>query len=302
VWLDRFERVNGQLMVVGITRSGQESLIQPAQMRSSKRGIDAYKAVTLVTSFSQWGDRSAREYANVFGFSSGVTERHRVFSIPHRSGHIVCPAWELQRGLLAGSGSMADLVYRPSGLELLCAPVCAPEEFTVTLLPNRALGRRLHSDSLIERLMWLYAYPSAHRAWNSLYRHARSGMIDIDLPIADIEMSAHGKSVGDVFYARRVYVRQITPRERPFDWAKTDRQSYNFDDGLLRQFRVRQTRDKRLHPVDNCWSLTDDEWIIVEKIVASGGLLTRGGKRTKFDARQIIDGIVIKMGTGMSWV
>jgi hypothetical protein len=209
VWLDRFERVNGQLMVVGITRSGQESLIQPAQMRSSKRGIDAYKAVTLVTSFSQWGDRSAREYANVFGFSSGVTERHRVFSIPHRSGHIVCPAWELQRGLLAGSGSMADLVYRPSGLELLCAPVCAPEEFTVTLLPNRALGRRLHSDSLIERLMWLYAYPSAHRAWNSLYRHARSGMIDIDLPIADIEMSAHGKTVGNVFYARRVYVRQI---------------------------------------------------------------------------------------------
>jgi hypothetical protein len=65
---------------------------------------------------------------------------------------------------------------------------------------------------------------------------------------------------------------------------------------------VRQTRDERLHPVENCWPLTDDEWAIVEKIVASGGLLTRGGQRTKFDARQIIDGIVIKIGTGMSWV
>jgi hypothetical protein len=193
VWLDRFERVNEQLMAVGITGSGQESLIQPAQMRSSKRGIDAYKAITSVTSFSQWGNSSAREYAKVFGFTSGVTERHRVFSIAHHSGHIVCPAWELQRGLLAGSGLIADLVYRLSGLELLCAPVCAPEEFTVTLLPNRALGRRLHNNSLIERLMWLYAYPSAYRAWNSLYRHARSGMIHLDSPLQILRCPLMGK-------------------------------------------------------------------------------------------------------------
>jgi hypothetical protein len=38
MWLDRFERVDGQLMAVGITQSGSQRLLAPEQMQASSRG------------------------------------------------------------------------------------------------------------------------------------------------------------------------------------------------------------------------------------------------------------------------
>jgi hypothetical protein len=301
MWLDRFERVDGQLMTVGITQSGSQSLLTPEKMQTSSLGTGAFKAITLNTSFSQWERISAREYAKAFGITSSVTDCHGAFSIPHEGGNIVFPAWELQRTLLGAPATIANYVYRPGGLELLCSPVCTSNNFTIALPVGRELGRRQRSDVLTERLTWFYAYPSAYRAWNSIYRHACSGRIDIDLPSADAQISAHGRIIDGVFYARRIYVLKLVPLEPPLDWAKTDREAYHFVNGLMQYIKSRQTGDPRLRPIGHRWTLTDDEWMVVQKIVFSRTLPSQHGRPWKHDVREAVDGIIVKMGTGMSW-
>lgn len=88
MWLDRFERVDGQLMAVGITQSGSQSLLTPEQMQTSNLGSGGYKAITLDTSFAQWERTSAREYATAFEITSSITDRHGMFSIPYEGGNI----------------------------------------------------------------------------------------------------------------------------------------------------------------------------------------------------------------------
>ena len=296
MWLDRFERVNGQLMAVGITQSGNQNLLAPEQMQTSSLGSGGYKAITLDTSFAQWKRTSAREYATAFDITSSITDRHGMFSIPYEGGNIVFPAWELQRTLLGAPATLANHVYRPSGLELLCSPVCNSDNFTITLPVGRELGRRQRSDVLTERLTWFYAYRSAYRAWNSIYRHASSGRIDIDLPSADVQISAHGRIIDDVFYARRIYVLKLAPLEPPLDWAKTDRKTYHFVNGLMQHVKSRQTGDPRLRPIGDRWNLTDGEWMVVEKFV-----FPQRGRPWKCNVRDAVNGIIVKMGMGTSW-
>lgn len=301
MWLDRFERtVNGKLTVVGIRKSGSETHLSPGQMQTSRLDSGVQHAISLTTSFSQWRRVSARNYLAAFDITSDVSELHAVFSVPHQNGDIIVPAWELQRTLLSAPAAVAEYVYCSTGLEQLCSPVCAPEPFDIAWIAD--LGRRKYNEALIERLRWFYAYPSAYRAWNSIYRHACAGRIDIDLPDADIEMSAHGRIVDGVFYAHRIYVYQVSPLESPADWAMTDRKSYDFIDASIRHRKSRQTEDARLRPVGGCWTLSDEEWAVVEALIEREPNPQGRGRPKKYKDRQIIDGIIDKLGTGKSWV
>jgi hypothetical protein len=299
MWLDRFEQVNGQLKVIGITAEGEELMLDPAQMKTSGLGPRTYKAVTVDTSFSEWKTFSARDYASAFGITSGVTENHKVFSIPYEGGSIVCPAWEVQRTLISSPASMAAFVYRPNGLEQVCAPVCSVGNFSAAIIPLRQVHRLCGTEFLLERLTWFYAYPSAYRMWNSIYRHAQSGKIDFDLPKASVQISVHGKGIGDIFYAKHVYALELTPYESPLSWANTNRESFNFTDGTRIHLDSRATSDSRLRPIGNQWDLTDEEWVTVNKLIYPQQSL--GKPASKYDARKNVNGIIEKLAMGKNW-
>jgi hypothetical protein len=299
MWLDRFEQVDGQLKVIGITAESEEVMLDPAQMQTSSLGSRTYKAVTVDTSFSEWKSFSARDYASAFGITSGVTENHQVFSIPYEGGSIVCPAWELQRTLISPPSSMAAFVYRSNGLEQVCAPVCSADNFTAAVIPLRHVHRLRSTEFLLERLTWFYAYPSAYRMWNSIYRHAHQGRIDFDCPDASIQLSAHGKVVGNIFYAKHVYALQLTPHELPLSWANTNRESFNFTDGTRVHLDSRAIRDARLRPIGGQWDLTDEEWVTVNKLIYSERSLSRAP--LNYDARKNVNGIIEKLAMGKNW-
>ncbi len=301
MWLDRFERVGSQLKAVGITDTGSVSLLDPERMGGSRLGSGLYTTVRLNTSFSEWNRASARDYAKTFGIQSGVTDSHEVFSVPNRGLDIVIPAWELQRTLLRAPSALADFTYRPDGLDHLCSPVFGSGEFAIALRSPVASGKPAFQDFLINTLPWFYAYPSARHTWNSVYRHACAGRIAIDLPKADVQISAHGKIVDGLLFARSVYAFQMTPLERPYDWALNVRKTYNLDHGRTRYIKSRRVGDFRLRPIGAKWNLTDSEWQTVEDIAFQWRLQKWGGAELKDDPRKVIDGIVFKMGTGCSW-
>jgi hypothetical protein len=301
MWLDRFERVDGQLKVVGISTSGNANLLHPEQMHTSKLGSGTYSAVRLDIPFSDWMRASPREYARIFGIEMGVTDGHQVYSLSHEGLEIIVPVWELQRSLLRTSAAgLMDYVYRPNGLEHLCTPLCDAEAFSVAIT-SPLDGRPATLDTLAEKLTWFYAYPSAYSTWNSIYRHACSGRIGLDLPKASIQMSVHGRMADGVLYARRLHVYQLTPLEQPCDWAKTAPKTYRFESGRMQNNNSRQTRDPRLRSIGNQWILTDAEWETVENIAFPWRLKNGYGRNRLDDGRNVVNNIIVKLGTGMSW-
>jgi hypothetical protein len=302
MWLDRFERVDGKLAVIGVDQCGQSAFIPPEQMyKSNPRNLRNSSAITLRTSFRDWPRASACEYAAAFGTACGVTELHETYIVPTQSMRVVLPALQLQRALLGAPSVVAQYVYVPNGLEHLCSPILGDKEFSIGFLSKKQLGRTRTRNSFIQRMEWFYAFPSAYRAWNSFYRLACSGKIGVELPAAEVLMSAYGKYVGDTLYVHGLDILELTPLEPPLEWAEVNRERYVVAGGLAEYIVARKTQDTRLRPLNDKWDMTDDEWDVIEPIASHRSFPDRPGRPSRYPLRDVVNGVITKLGTGISW-
>jgi transposase len=301
MWLDRFERVDGKLTLVGLEKLGRARYLPPMQVYKSRPGDSLSAAITLRTSFCDWERASPREYAAAVGIESDVTEHHETFLILTGRTRIVLPAWLLQRTMFGPYNCITEFLYVPNGLEQFCSPIFDGNEFTVGVVPRKELGKARKTAELAQRMEWLYAYPTAYRAWNSVYRFACSGRIGFELPNAEVLLSVHGKHAGDTFYATSVDILELKPLECPLEWAKIDRESYVFSSGNIQYMVASKTRDARLMPIKNEWDLTDQEWDVIEPIASYRRLADRPGRPSGYPLRDVVNGVILKMGTGIAW-
>jgi hypothetical protein len=54
MWLDRFERVDGKLTLVGLEELGRARYLSPMQVYKARPGERVSDAITLRTSFRDW--------------------------------------------------------------------------------------------------------------------------------------------------------------------------------------------------------------------------------------------------------
>lgn len=300
MWLDRFGRVNGNLVVVGISESGEEHLIPLNQMHQHRLPHRRVTRSMFVTNFSSWTQASAAEYASVFGITEGVTSQHVVYKFRKGNFTVVVPALELQRGLMSCPSEVVGMLYHPQGIDLMCSPLLGEDNFEMRMLQKRTIKNTLRTaDKFIRRLDWFYPFPSAYLAWKSVYRYAANGRIAMTLPSAEILCSVQGRRDGDIIYARDICIFRITPLEEPLDWAKSIRREFKFHGTKAERHMQAQTADSRLQLRDGNWKLTDEEWAVVEPLIHTVGV--HCGRPSKFDLRQIIDCIIEKLGACKSW-
>ncbi|WP_341318693.1 transposase [Paraburkholderia sp. IMGN_8] len=297
MWLDRFERIDGKLTLVGLEQSGQARFLPPEQVYKSRPGKSVSDAITLRTSFCHWERASPREYATAFSIQSGVTERHEAYLIPTERTRVVLPTWLLQRSLFGPHNHITKYIYVPNGLEQFCSPILNGDQYTVAIPPRKELWKAKKANDFTQRMEWLYAYPTAYRAWNSVYRFACAGKIAIQLPAAEVLLSVHGKYVGDTFYAISSDILELNPLERPLEWAKNNRERYIFSSGATQ----RKTRNARLRPINNEWDMTDQEWAVIEPIASYRRDADRPGRPSGYLLRDVVNGAILKMGTGIAW-
>lgn len=301
MWLDRFERVDGKLTLVGIENSGETKFVSPEDMYKIRPGEKFADSITMTTSFRQWERASTRAYTAAMGFESNVTEHHDTYLLSHGDTRILLPAWSLQRDLFGPYYAITRFIYSPTGLESLCSPNLGNDQFSVEIVPLKELYPARTTPSFVEKMAWLYAYPSAYRAWKSVYRCASQGKIGFELPDAEVLMSLHGKYIGNIFYAISVYILELSPLEFPLEWAKLDRGKYIFLNALTEHIISRKIRDERLRPIGNNWDVTDHEWHLIEPIVSHSRNADRPGRPSRYQLREVVNGMIIKMGTGKAW-
>lgn len=301
MWLDRFERVEGKLTLVELETSGQAKYLSPNEPYKSRPGKSISDAITLRTSFRDWARTSPSEYASAFGNKAGVTDSHETYLVLTARARIILPAWLLQRTMFGPFKYITEFLYVPHGLDLFCSPILDGGEFSVGVAPRKELWEARKATEFSQRLEWLYAYPTAYRAWNSVYRFACAGIIGFELPDAEILLSLHGTYVEDTFYATSVDILELNPLERPLEWAMTARKHYVFSNGQTQHLIARKTRDSRLIPRGNEWDMIDREWDLVEPIASYRPVADRPGRPSGYLLRDVVNGAIRKMGTGMAW-
>jgi hypothetical protein len=173
------------------------------------------------------------------------------------------------------------------------APLQTNGSTSVASLRRRIRQHVPIAASSLGRLQWLYCFPSARAAFDSVYRYATQGTFGICLPNVDAEILVQGQLRQDVLFASRLFITACSPLEAPFAWAGHQPEEFRLD-GCKRWEQLDPVlTDASLLQGSVGWELSDAEWSYVEHLFPPGPRLI-SGKR----ARDSVSAILRKLGTG----
>ena len=174
-----------------------------------------------------------------------------------------------------------------------------------TLTPHRNMRTAAHKiPNTVSRFEWMLSYPSAHKAWGSVYRNALDGRLDMALPKAIVDMSIRARRAGDRLMVAQLVARRLSPLEEPFEFAN----GLAAKEFLLQACPPRTHRgtapiavEELLRSRGFAGPMNDDQWNRVDRIL-NVRMPHRGrpGHPPRC-LREIVDVILLKLGTPYSW-
>lgn len=207
------------------------------------------------------------------------------FWAPGCGQQVIVPAQELICLLLTGNEKLRPLLFTPT----------APESFLesdplhrVKLVP--ALKRRGTSHGM-SLLRWITSYPSARRAWASVYAHALDGRLGLHLPNARMEVRFRGVTHGPHVLTVDCALAALEPTEAPFVPDSHGPAPWTFKTRAEERFR----RVPLLHRADGSLQLSDEEWAEINDIL--GEDLVSAVENT----RVALNALVYAHASGTSW-
>jgi hypothetical protein len=297
MWLQCVDRQNGFLQGKVMKRDGDVEWRDLDSTWDVDTPVARGSKMSGTTCFSRWKLVDASEYlADMKIEISKGEDRHQVFAVDLNGLSLVVPAILVLKALFKPNATVFEYLFRPSGLDMLLAPKDSNGSTSVALLPQRMRQHVPVRDTSFERLRWLYCFPSARAAFDSVYTYAASGTVGVKLPKAQVDISLQGRLLGKKFLVAVLNISACTPLEEPFDWAGWQPES----------FRLKtQPPSVQLNPILASsdilegaagWALSDMEWARVEHLFPAGTRLTTGNR-----AREFIGAILTKLGTGVGW-
>lgn len=225
-----------------------------------------------------------------------AANRHQIFEVDHNGLCLVIPAILVLKALFKPNATVFEYLFRPSGLDMLLAPKDANGSTSVVLLPQRIRQHVPLRDTTFERLQWLYCFPSARAAFNSVYRHAASGLVGVSLPKAEADIWLKGRLSGSKFFASGFNIRGCVPLEAPFDWAGRQPQDFRLKCRVTSEQLNPILVDSDIIEGPAGLQLSNEEWTNVEHLFPPGPRLRSGNQ-----ARAFVGAILTKLGTGVGW-
>jgi hypothetical protein len=296
MWLHRIERVGGRLRGCIILENGVIQSTEPTLSWQFKAPVQAKLGVSGVTSLHQWVPADEAEYLRMAGLSPDLAGRHDVYAFRNRTLRFLLPAVVVWKALFRPPATAFEYLFRPSGLDDLLAPVWDSDAMTVRFIPRKIRQHEPVSIDGMSRLQWLYCFPSAREAWDSVYANALAGRIGVSLPKINANVSLRGVLVDDTFLVSDMTVGAFTPDEACFAWAGLQPREFSsktFETG--KRLNAILKKDGLLRGRSG-WDLSDEEWNAIQYLFPRG---TRGHSGDA--ARRLISAVLEKLGTGTGW-
>lgn len=156
------------------------------------------------------------------------------------------------------------------------------------------------AEGILNSLSWMYAFPSARRAWNSILEFARQGRLDMRLPVGSFNFYGRGIRIGDQFLITELQIKLLQTTEEPFPAYSAHTRVIEFQRILHNERRMtggsKKDCDLPSHPAGEGYCLTDDEWLVLQPQLERTSQIPR-----QFSLRIVIDGILCKLSQGIPW-
>jgi hypothetical protein len=181
-------------------------------------------------------------------------------------------------------------LFNLNGFDDLCHPQLLDGKFSCDFNSNSYKFRYNDAERLLNRIKWIFSFPTAYNAWKSVYKFSRDGTIGVALPDADITCLLHGSRIANSVFINRIRILTVNPTEDTVNWAKMEKKEFRFN------LETRSPHsDVNLIRKDGTSRLLDSEWDEIQKI------LYTYFDRTPRITRTRIDSILQKLTTGVLW-
>ena len=270
----------------------------------AKRGLPKIKNTTirvLSANFEDWQLVNSRDYIDAFGFSvpQNLSALHQCFLATRGDVRITIPALALMRALFRPHKHLLPGVFGSHALDRICRVAWEGEVPRLHIHASWFKHKFLieNSDCTLP-LSWMMAHRSAFEMISSVHDNAMSGCVGLSLPFASAFLKLKGLNIGKNFFVTEVVVVVLTPLDPPelplLQLAPEIR---------FRTPTSARGKHRKIQPApfnvpqhsDGTTDLTDDEWVEIGPIV-------RTSRRYKFSQRDILNRVLSKTATNVSWM
>ncbi|MBY4803663.1 hypothetical protein K6W78_27215 [Burkholderia cepacia] len=299
MWLNQVHCVNHQLVGEVIDETGLFTSIDMTKAwKLPLPGKKRRYGITANTCLRDWIRVNSTPYLSTLGDPSHYSENHHIYSFEVKGITVMIPALVIIKALFPPSTSTFQFLFRPSGLETICAPIFENDGVTIEIFSQcRPVPHNTIQRLEKKYLQWLYCFPSARSAWDSVYTLSTTGLIAVNLPNIRTMAYIRGSFHGTTLFAASIALHTIETLEKPFDWAGQQPLIFSSPATLYNPHPSLRLKHDGIPIGEAGWVLSDEEWCIAAEIFCPNHCTS--DPPHKF--RKIIDAILDKLGTGRSW-
>ncbi|MEG1925653.1 MAG: transposase [Ruthenibacterium sp.] len=303
-WLDGFEMHSGTLVARLVTNAGIR--FEDNLGTLAKTGVpdgDYEWRAPFTTDFADWGSAPTADYLTAFPrlAETSTNGSHQIFRFRHGWSDFLVPALVLFRALFPLIPEAFEYAFTPRMLELLCQPIENEGHWSVVMPDFTGVYRGRNRPATRESLTWCSLFPSANKAWSSVYKNCCQGVFAMSLPLAQARILPIGIRRGRTVHVTSLSISAVLALEPPFDFASGAANSFLWNRSASPLGpHTNQYQESAIHRRTAPYTrLTDAEWARVRHVCEPAQSLT--GRKPRDCRRTIADGLLQRYVTGSPW-
>lgn len=291
-WLLGIGVEQNKLVAIALNEKGEQVPVPLENLVSTGTPSkpESQKKSGLVTELGAWKAVEPSKYLEAYDIEVpvGLRSEHPVYEFQVRDTKVQVPAIVLMRALFVPSKHVLPMMFKPQAMDDIGYLNGDDLEIQADWVKP---GHRCMTEGIKSTLRWMFAFPSANEMANSVHENALRGRIDLKLPSATVRLSAHGKKIGNTYYATEIVVSKIIAQESPFSFA------CGFSSVVTKaRGSFAKAPDESIPLRDYQVELSDSEWKVVQPV-----LLANARGTAKLSQRDLLDAILWKLHSGMPW-
>jgi hypothetical protein len=295
--------------IEGVRRGAEEFLLETVSSQQDRQAVSLRQLsqpldlgrttrTRVSTDCAIWRRETGQMYWRQLGIEElQPADRHGVFCFVADGMSYLVPASVLIAALVRPIQRIYPYLFKPQGLESICTPLFEKEGPTVGTYTGQtgvfgSISRA--SKGLLSSYSWMHCFPSACAMWSSVYLAACEGRLDIELPLARLTMTMRSVRLGKQRLVSEMNITQLNALDAPFNFATEHPNQMVLHESNQLDWKKLFRPAVTIPPRGSEWQLLDQEWEAIKP------LLSQRAQR-KFCLRKIIDLLLLKFGTGLSW-
>lgn len=304
VWITGIGRTEDGMCVELQALDGSKALT-PLEAADANLGLPKLSGRKIRLDLTSLQTGNTMTYLEGLGLGALEASGQHVYEAELGGIKLMIPGQLLVLAILGSKIGLRCVMLKPWSPSRLMTVLANDRTIEVFPTPHRMLRFQVEKQGVAIRIEWMMTYPSAHAAWNSVYRNALDGRFDMTLPRAVVEATVWTRQADDILLVTNLDVHTLTPLEAPFEFAEgLARSEFVFHierRGPTHGKATPPTSDSRLQAQSALGPMSDATWARVDAWLKARWTKGRGGVSRKHSIRDILDLVVLKLGSGSPW-